>query len=152
MSRYCRLRARAKGGTADFLRFVAESPIEGGAASFCRSVQMSGRGRLAVSLDVPLKHAIDTQVSGRYRFSDNLLLAGVGVPRLEQLGGVLSFTRDDVNVREGTVRVLGMPARFTLDRQAGAGRFQFVTGQPAGRGFGQVRHCLIILSVRPLRA
>ena len=33
----------------------------------------------------------------------------------------LSFTRDEVNVREGTVRVLGMPAHFTLDRQPGTG-------------------------------
>jgi uncharacterized protein (TIGR02099 family) len=115
------VKGEGEGATADFLRFVAESPIEGGARTFSRNVQMSGRGHLAVSLDVPLKHAIDTQVFGRYRFADNLLLAGPGVPRLEQLGGVLSFTREDVNVRDGTVRVLGMPANFVLDRQPGAG-------------------------------
>ena len=37
------VKGEGEGGTADFLRFVAESPIEGGAASFCRSVQMSER-------------------------------------------------------------------------------------------------------------
>jgi uncharacterized protein (TIGR02099 family) len=115
------VRGEGEGSSADFLRFLAESPIEGGAAGFARSVQANGRGRLALSAEVPLKHSIDTQVSGRYRFADNVLVAGAGVPRLEQLGGLLSFTRDEVNVREGTVRVLGMPARFTLDRQPGAG-------------------------------
>jgi uncharacterized protein (TIGR02099 family) len=34
---------------------------------------------------------------------------------------VLHFSQDDVNLREGTVRVLGMPARFTADRKPGVG-------------------------------
>ncbi len=131
------VRGEGEGSSADFLRFLAESPIEGGAGAFSRSVQASGRGHLALSLEVPLKHSIDTQVSGRYRFSDNVLLSGSGVPRLEQLSGVLSFTRDEVNVREGTVRVLGMPAHFTLDRQPGTGVVVHGTGRADMAGLRQ---------------
>ncbi len=115
------VRGEGEGATADFLRFLAESPIEGLLGGFSRSAQASGRGRLALSLDVPLKHSRDTQVAGRYRFGDNVLIAGAGAPRLEQLGGVLSFNRDQVNVRNGSVRVLGMPAQYTLDPQPGGG-------------------------------
>lgn len=114
------VRGDAEGTSADLLRYIAESPIEGAAGRVSRSLQVTGAGRLALSLEVPLKHAVDTQVSGRYRFADNVLV-GAGMPRLEQLGGVLSFTRDDLTIREGSARVLGMPARFTLDRQPGAG-------------------------------
>ena len=110
-----------EGPTAEFLRFLSQSPIDQRLDGFARNLQASGSGRLEISLEVPLKHSVDTQVAGRYTFSDNVLVAGAGVPRLEQLGGVLSFTRDDMSVREGRVRLLGMPAQFTLDRKPGAG-------------------------------
>ncbi len=115
------VQGEGEGPTAEFLRFISQSPIDQRLDGFTRNLQASGRGRLALSLEVPLKHSADTQVAGRYRFADNSLVAGAGVPRLEQLAGVLSFTREDVSLREGSVRVLGMPARFTLDRQPGAG-------------------------------
>jgi len=59
------------------------------------------------------------------------------VPRLEQLAGLLAFTRDDVTVREGSVRVLGMPARFTLDRQPGTGVVVRGTGRAEMASLGR---------------
>lgn len=115
------LRGEAEGSTADFLRFVEHSPIDKRINGFGRGVQTSGRGRLALSLDVPLKHSADTQVSGRYRFSDNTMVVGTSGPRLEQVGGVLAFTQEDASLREGSARVFGMPARFTAERKTGGG-------------------------------
>jgi uncharacterized protein (TIGR02099 family) len=110
-----------EGPTADFLRFVEESPLDRLIDGFTRGLQASGRGGLRLTLDIPLQHSVDTRVSGRYRFADNVLGAAAGGPRLEQLGGVLIFSQDDVTLREATARLFGMPVRFVAERRPGAG-------------------------------
>ena len=131
------VQAEAEGPTADFLRFIAQSPIEQRLDGFARSLQASGRGRLVLSLEVPLKHSVDAQVTGHYHFADNVLVGAPRMPRLDQLGGVLSFTRDGINVRDGSVRVLGMPARFTLDPRPGGGVVVRGTGRAEMAGLRQ---------------
>jgi uncharacterized protein (TIGR02099 family) len=118
------IRGEAEGPTAEFLRTIEQSPLDRMINGFTRGMQATGRGRLTVSLDLPLNHTDDTQVSGRYRFADNALKASPDVPRLDQLAGQLVFTRDDVSLPDGTALVYGMPARFTLERDAGGLRIR----------------------------
>ncbi len=114
------VRLNAEGPTADMLRFVRDSPVDARIDGFARGVQATGRGRLALALDMPLKRVSDTEVSGTYRFADNVL-APQGAPRLEQVAGELWFTQRDAGVRDGTARVFGVPARFTAERDSAGG-------------------------------
>jgi len=118
------VRGDAEGLTAEFQRALEQSPVDRMINGFTRGMLTTGRGRLTLSLDLPLNHTDDAQVSGQYRFVDNTLDAGPGTPQLHQLGGQLAFTRDDVSVRDGSASVFGMPVRFTLDRDAGGVRIR----------------------------
>jgi uncharacterized protein (TIGR02099 family) len=118
------VRGEAEGPTAEFLRTLEQSPVDRMVNGFTHGMLATGGGRLSLSLDLPLNHTDDAQVSGQYRFVDNTLDTGPGTPLLRQLGGQLVFTRDDVSVRDGSASVFGMPVRFTLDRDAGGVRIR----------------------------
>jgi len=114
------IQLNAEGPTADMLRFVRESPVEARVDGLVRDVEASGRGRLVLGVELPLKHLSDTEVSGRYRFANNALVAH-GIPRIDQVAGELWFTQGDGGVRDGTARILGVPVRFTARREADGG-------------------------------
>jgi uncharacterized protein (TIGR02099 family) len=123
------VRAELEGATSDLLRYVQESPIEERVGDFIDGMRASGRGRLTVRVDVPLNRSVDTQLSGLYTFADNTLDPGEGAPVLAQLSGKLSFTNNDVSLRDGAARVFGGPMRFNVSREeTGAVRIQ-ATGQ-----------------------
>jgi uncharacterized protein (TIGR02099 family) len=83
----------------------------------------------------------DVKVNGRYRFADNTLSPGAGIPRLDQFNGELAFDEKGVSMRDASARMLGSAARFSVDRdQAGgvrvsaSGRIDSATlGQQLGR-------------------
>ena len=78
------VRGEATGLTADLLRYIAQSPIDARLGGVTRGLQVAGRGQLSLAITVPLHHMVDTTVTGRYRFADNVLLASEEVPRLER--------------------------------------------------------------------
>ncbi len=112
----CVLRGEAEGPTADFLRFIAASPLQRILIGVTDQMQASGTGGLGLVLELPLEHLDDTRVSGRYRFAANTLEPGNGAPRVDQLTGELLFSDREVRLPEGTARVLGFPLRFTAER------------------------------------
>ena len=124
------VRVETEGATADYLRFIEHSPVDRMIGGFSRGMQVFGRGALVLAVQLPLKHPNAVRVSGRYRFAANTLQPGHGVPQLEQLSGQLLFSERDVSLRDGSARILGVPARFIADRGAG--------GALLVRGEGQV--------------
>jgi uncharacterized protein (TIGR02099 family) len=114
------LRAEVEGPTSDFVRFVRESPVHERVGEFTDGLRATGKGRLSLSIDLPLHRSADTLVKGLYVFADNTVDPGADLPVLEQLSGRLIFTQDDGSLRDGAGRVYGMPARFTVARD-GAG-------------------------------
>lgn len=111
------VRGIAEGPSQDFLRFIEESAVDRWIGGFTRGMRTSGRGSLQLALDIPLHRMADASVRGSYRFAGNVLDLGHGAPRLEELTGELQFTERDVRVRDTSVRVLGMPARLSAQRQ-----------------------------------
>jgi uncharacterized protein (TIGR02099 family) len=112
----CEVRGEAEGPSADFLRFIASSPVNRMIGGFTDGMQASGSGVLSLALDLPLKQIDDTRVSGRYRFAANALDPGHGAPRVEQLAGQLLFDNHEVRLQDGSATVLRMPVRFTAER------------------------------------
>jgi uncharacterized protein (TIGR02099 family) len=113
-------RGDAEGPSNEFLRFLRESPLHERVGAFTSGMQAAGRGHLALTLDMPLLHASDTKVAGTYTFSDNTLVPGEGLPRVEQLSGHLEFTQDQLTARDGQGRIFGQPAQLSIATEPGA--------------------------------
>ena len=111
------VRGVAEGPSQDFQRFIQETPVDRWIGGFTRGMRASGRGTLNLSLSLPLHRLADAAVQGTYRFAGNALDLGHGAPRLEELNGELRFTERHVRVDNSSVRVLGMPARFSVQRE-----------------------------------
>ncbi|THF62283.1 TIGR02099 family protein [Pseudothauera nasutitermitis] len=112
------IRGHAAGPTADFLRFVANSPVAGRIDRFTDAMRAEGNGDLDLTLVMPLRKAINTTVAGSFRFADNRLWVVDGLPPLESASGQLRFTGDTLAIPEARARLLGEP--LTLSARTGA--------------------------------
>jgi uncharacterized protein (TIGR02099 family) len=107
----------AEGPTADFLEFIAKSPVAGMIDHFTDGMQAEGRGKLALKLTLPLRKLADSKVSGVYQFGANRLVADRDLPPLEQLTGRLEFTESEVRVPGATATFLGGPLAISAGSQ-----------------------------------
>lgn len=117
----CEVRGEAQGSSADFLQFIAASPVNRMIGGFTDQMRASGSGALSLALDLPVRRIEDTRVAGRYRFASNTLDPGHGAPRVEQLTGQLEFRDREARLQDGSARVLGMPVSFSAERVPGTG-------------------------------
>lgn len=110
----------AEGATADFLSFIADSPVNGMINGFTEGMQAQGQGRLGMKLQLPLQSLDRSRVSGSYQFINNQLVPEPGFPPLEQVNGRLDFTQDGVRVPSATATFLGGPLSVTAGSQRDA--------------------------------
>ncbi|MBN8441649.1 MAG: TIGR02099 family protein [Thauera sp.] len=103
---------RAAGATADFLRFVAQSPVAARIDHFTDGMRAEGSGTLDLKLVMPLRSVDSSTVRGDYRFSANRLWLMDGLPPLEAAGGRLSFTEDQLSIPEARATLFGEPVRL----------------------------------------
>lgn len=104
---------RAAGPTADFLRFVAESPVAERIQHFTDDMVAEGSGSLDLSLVMPLRRVVDTTVKGEYRFSANRLRVVESLPPIVDAGGRVVFTGVSLSVPEARGRLFGEPVTIT---------------------------------------
>ena len=107
----------AEGPTADFLEFIAKSPVSGMIDHVTDGMQAEGRGRLALKLTLPLQQMANSKVSGAYQFGGNRLVADRDLPPLEQLTGRLEFTESEVRVPGASATFLGGPLTISAASQ-----------------------------------
>jgi len=107
----------AESATADFLRFIAQSPVDGLLDGATRQMEAQGRGRLALRMVLPLRHMVDTTVSGSYQFIGNRLALDPDAPVLDAVNGRLEFTETGIRVNGATAQVFGGPAAINVASQ-----------------------------------
>ena len=110
--------AEAEGPTADFLRFIDESPVREMIDRFTEGMRAQGRGRLAIKVGLPLRNRRDTRVAGTFQLVDNSVNVDPDLPVLEQSNGRIEFTESAVRVPGINTLIAGGPATLT----AGPGR------------------------------
>lgn len=103
----------ASGPTADFLRFVNESPVARRIDGFTDHMRAEGNGTLDLKLVMPLRSVLDTAVTGEYRFSSNRLWVIDGLPPMEEAAGRLRFTADELSIPEARARLFGEPVQLS---------------------------------------
>ena len=108
----------ATGATADFLRFVDQSPVAGSIGSFTEGAQATGNGKLTLNLQIPLGKGKDVKVAGDYQFMGNQLRMP-GVPTLTQVNGHLAFTEQTTQSREMSAEAFGGATKIAVTSSEG---------------------------------
>ncbi|GHD55703.1 YhdP family protein [Jeongeupia chitinilytica] len=103
----------AEGTTSAFLDFLRQSPLHAHTAAYIDTLKAEGNGTLLLKLGVPLENPDATKVDGRYRFGENRLDFGAGVPVLGRASGELGFTEQRFDLRNATAQVLGGESRIS---------------------------------------
>ncbi len=115
------LTGKAAGETAEFLRFIAESPVRDYIGGFTDGLRAEGRGELDLQLVMPLETITRTAVKGEYRFSGNQLAIMDGLPPLNEARGRVLFTESTLSIPESSARALGEPLQLTAATGAQGG-------------------------------
>ncbi len=120
---------RASGPTAEFLRFVAASPVSARLSGLTDDIRAEGRGTLDLRLVMPLHDLGATTVRGEYRFGANRLTLMPDLPPLTDAAGRLRFTGNELEIPEASGRFLGEPLRLTAQTpDTGGVRFRVEGG------------------------
>ncbi|MBA3998709.1 MAG: TIGR02099 family protein [Candidatus Accumulibacter sp.] len=108
------VKGRAEGPTAEFLKFIEQSPVGERIDHFTEDMRAAGNGRLDLGLSIPLDLALidNSKVDGAYRFQNNEVTVDPGLPPLKQVNGTLTFTASELNVPEITATLFGGPLRI----------------------------------------
>jgi uncharacterized protein (TIGR02099 family) len=100
---------QAEGSLAQYLEFVRASPVSEMTGGLIDGMSGTGRGRLALGIDLPIEARELAKVNGEFAFSAATFEAHPDLPPIERLTGRLGFTESSVTVREGRGRFLGGP-------------------------------------------
>ncbi len=114
------VRGLASGPTAEFLKFIDKSPVAATIDHFTEGMSTQGSGRLALELDLPLRHVDDTRIRGRYHFENNQVVFVPGLPPASAVQGRLDFTESAVNAPDIRGTFLGQPMQLKALSEAGA--------------------------------
>ena len=99
----------AEGPTGEFLKYVSSSPVARMTGAFTEGMRAAGRGRLKLSLDLPLSQLEAAKVVGEFQFAANDVTVHEDIPRIERAGGKLTFTESGFMVHDVRGIALGKP-------------------------------------------
>ncbi|TCV85393.1 YhdP family protein [Sulfurirhabdus autotrophica] len=108
---------QAQGSADDFIRYVNQSPVSDMIGGFSSGVKMSGNGKLALKLQVPLRHTIDTKISGTYQFMNDTVQFSQDAPTLEKVNGTLAFTEANIKIPNVSAQAFGLPMSVQANTQ-----------------------------------
>lgn len=97
---------QADGPVQDFIRFANSSPVGERLRGVTHGLDGDGPMRLALKLQVPLRHSQDTTLSGRLSFLDNTLHP-TALPRLDKVRGDMTFSLDHLEAKNLSALFLG---------------------------------------------
>jgi uncharacterized protein (TIGR02099 family) len=109
---------RAEDQTAEFLRFIAQSPVARYLEGMTENMEAKGIGRLALQLDVPIGKPDAFKLAGDFQLADNEIKADSDAPPFSNVNGRIEFTESGVAVRTLTAKLLGGPATLSVATRA----------------------------------
>jgi uncharacterized protein (TIGR02099 family) len=97
----------AHGPTAEFLRFLQESPLKESAGRSSAALSATGEGRLKLKLELPVAELTASKVAGEYEFAGNSLKLALQLPPLEEARGRIAFTESSLAESQVRARIFG---------------------------------------------
>jgi uncharacterized protein (TIGR02099 family) len=107
----------AEGPTAEFLKFIAQSPVNKMTGAITANMGAVGNGKLQLKLELPLTHLADTKVEGNYQLIGNRVSFDADWPPVSQVSARLAFSDSGVSMRGVNARFLGGPAAVSISTQ-----------------------------------
>lgn len=109
-----RIKGRAEGPTAEFLKFVEQSPVAERIDRFTENMRASGNGNLDLDLFIPLDETKlgEAKVEGTYFFKNNEVTVDSALPPIQQVNGSLKFSSNDLRVPEISGVLFGGPLKI----------------------------------------
>ena len=116
-----KLKGQVAGPTAEFLKFIDQSPVAAQIDHFTEKMSARGTGRLEIALVIPLAEARlgDSRIDGTYTFQANEVVVDPVLPPLQQVKGNLQFSEKDLRVPGISATLFGGPLRITGGTEAG---------------------------------
>lgn len=106
------LQGEARGATADFLRFIQESPVRERVGGWVTELQPTGEAALRLALDIALDEPTQSQAQGEFQFADNRVQLPPW-PAVEAARLRLRFTLDNLAFDEIGGQWLGHPLQLS---------------------------------------
>lgn len=122
------IRGKARGPTAEFLRFIDRSPVAARIGGFTTGMQARGQGELTLSLDMPLRHVDQSDIQGEFRFAGNTVTVLEGMPSVDDASGRVNFTGHNLTIPEIKGNFLGRPLSVRATTQGEAVHFELAGG------------------------
>ncbi|HEX5802019.1 MAG TPA: YhdP family protein [Azospira sp.] len=135
------VRGRVDGPTAEFFRFIEQSPVAAALDHATSDMRAQGQGRLDLALDIPLANTDATRVKGDFRFIDNQVVVEPLLPPLTNVNGVLQFTDGSITVRDINGQFLGSPVKVRAET-SGDGRVNVVASGRLGAAQARQHYAL----------
>lgn len=114
------VKGRAVGPTAEFLKFIEQSPVARTIDNFTDGMTAKGNGRLELGLNIPLRDVDSTQIKGAYFLEGNEVVFVPGFPAATGVNGRLEFTENSVSVPDVRGSFLGSPMKMTAFSEGGS--------------------------------
>jgi uncharacterized protein (TIGR02099 family) len=108
----------ASGQTSEFLRYIAQSPVDGWIGHATEGATATGTGKLQLKLNIPLGKASGTKVTGEYQFNANELHFP-DAPLLARVNGRLAFSETEMRAQDVAFEALGGPAKLAISHEDG---------------------------------
>ena len=97
----------AGGNLQAMVQYVNASPVNGWIGHFLQDSKAAGAAQLALKLQLPLSHIIDSKVQGGLQFANNDVALIPGLPPLTGVNGKLEFNEKGVNLNTLKANLLG---------------------------------------------
>ena len=97
----------ASGSLQGMLQYVAASPVAGWLGYFLNDTKASANAQLALKLQLPLKHMVESKVQGVLQFSNNDAVLQPGIPLISGVTGKLDFNEKGINLNTLKGSLLG---------------------------------------------
>ena len=100
---------KAAGPSAEFLRFIENSPVGEHIDHFTEGMTATGIGQLNLNLSLPLGHLADSKSEGVYQFANNKLMIDPDLPPISDVNGRLQFSGNGLRADRLRATLLGAP-------------------------------------------
>lgn len=131
------VRGRAAGPTADFLRYVGDSPVADWIDHFTDGMTARGNGNLQLALTLPLSRPDDGRVEGEFVFANNQVSVAPDLPPLSAASARVQFSETKLAIRDGSATLLGSPLTLSAQTQDGGGVAVTLQGSASAAGLRQ---------------
>lgn len=119
----------AHGSTANFMNYLAHTPVNDIIGKFPEKITTTGNGKLKIHLKVPFKEPKKTEVAGTYSFSDNSIKFELPIPEIQNVNGDLAFTQHGVTSKGIDAFAFGSKAKLVADINS-QGKMHFNVNAP----------------------